>query len=444
MESRLRERASTKTLRERFADIRQTSCTLAEPLSAEDQTVQSMEDASPTKWHLAHASWFFETFVLRPHLPHYPIFDVAYETLFNSYYNAVGNPFPRPHRGLLSRPGVEEVMSYRRHVDEAMQRLLTEAEAHPAADGSRPILELTELGLHHEQQHQELLLTDIKHALFQNPLYPAYKAHPTGPTAPTSGVELRKPPPLEYAGFNGGIVEIGHPGDTEFCYDNETPRHRALLEDFELARRPLCNADVLTFIEAGGYEDPLLWLSDGWAWKTRQQVRHPLYFVPREDGAYQEFTLRGLEPLEPARIACHLTYFEADAMARFFGARLPTEQEWERASEMQSLEGEFSDTNVLHPRLVPTETGNDGNDGNDGLFAMFGSVWEWTRSPYVPYPGYAPAKGAVGEYNGKFMHNQMVLRGGSCVTPPGHVRRTYRNFFPGSAQWQFTGVRLAR
>lgn len=454
MESQNYERSIGSGLQDRFAQVRQTSCLLAQPLSPEDQSVQSMDDASPTKWHLAHTSWFFETFILRPRLAGYPVFDPAYESLFNSYYNSVGSPFPRPRRGMISRPGVEEVMTYRAHVDRHMARLLADLESAARPEDQAPVFELTELGLQHEQQHQELLLTDIKHALFQNPLYPSYKQERAGPRSgiDATTVEVRGGrratangetsdsalPELRFAGYAGGIVEIGHRPLDGFCYDNETPRHRVLLQDFELAQRPLCNAEVIAFIEAGGYENPLLWLSDGWAFRTQHELRHPLYFVPDGEGGYQEFTLGGLEPLHPAGTTCHLTYFEADAMARFFGARLPTEQEWERASCGQELTGQFLDVDQLHPLGVP-----NGHHEKD-LWGLFGGVWEWTQSSYAPYPGYQPPAGAVGEYNGKFMHNQMVLRGGSCVTPNGHLRRTYRNFFPSHAQWQFTGVRLAR
>jgi ergothioneine biosynthesis protein EgtB len=379
-------------LAQQFPRVREASATLAAGLSAEDCALQSMPDASPVKWHLAHTTWFFETFVLGRFDPAYRVFHPAYRVLFNSYYNGIGEQHPRPQRGLVSRPALEEIQRYRRHADAAMAGLLGDATLSDEALG------LVELGLHHEQQHQELILTDVKHLLSLNPLEPAYAADAPHP-APVSQ-------PLAWRACEGCSVEAGHDG-TGFAFDNEMPRHRQMLVPFELASRPATNGDYLAFIEDGGYRRPELWLSEGWAAVAAQRWDAPLYWRRRE-GAWQEFTLAGLQPLDAARPVTHLSHFEADAFARWAGARLPTEFEWEHAAE--------------NP----------------------GEVWEWTSSSYAPYPGYRPAAGAVGEYNGKFMSNQYVLRGGSCATPSGHVRRTYRNFFPSGARWQFTGVRLAR
>ena len=394
---------------------------LASPLSPEDQTVQSMPDASPTKWHLAHTTWFFETFLLRAHSTGYRVFHPAYEHLFNSYYNSIGDQFPRPQRGLISRPTSAEVLDYRHAIDAKMAQLLS------AADES--ILRLCELGLHHEQQHQELLLTDIKHVLSHNPLGPSY-----APQQKLEGQEATREMP--FVAFDGGIHTIGH-GGGDFHFDNESPQHQVLIGDFEISARPLNNGDVLAFMEAGGYEDPLLWLSDGWDFVRRGQLSHPFYFRESEDGGYEQFSMDGWQPVEPAETAAHLSYFEADALARFFGARLPTEQEWELVARREQPREPGFDMARLRPGVATMR-------GEEKMMQMFGGVWEWTQSPYVPYPGFMPAAGAVGEYNGKFMHNQIVLRGGSCFTPSGHIRESYRNFFPGSAQWQMTGARLAR
>jgi ergothioneine biosynthesis protein EgtB len=376
----------------RYPLIRRASEALAAGLGAEDCALQSMPDASPVKWHLAHTTWFFETFVLGRFAAGHRAFHPLYRFLFNSYYNAVGEQFSRPQRGMLSRPSLEEVRAYRAHVDAAIAALLAGATLSDEALG------LVELGLHHEQQHQELILTDVKHLLSLNPLEPAYGGrgpHPAGDGAP-----------LAWRACDGGEAEIGHDA-TDFCFDNEMPRHRVLLAPFELASRPASNAEFLAFVEDGGYRRPELWLSEGWSMVSAQGWQAPLYWRRRE-GGWHEFTLRGAVPLDARAPATHLSHFEADAYARWAGARLPTEFEWESA----------------------------------GVDA--GEVWEWTSSSYGPYPGYRPATGAVGEYNGKFMSNQYVLRGGSCATPAGHARRTYRNFFPSGARWQFTGVRLAR
>jgi len=324
---------------------------------------------------------------------------------------------------MISRPRVDEVLRYRRHVDDAMCELLKTPERYDA--------HLVELGLHHEQQHQELLLTDIKHVLSQNPLNPIYLPLPT-----VTGLRSQETSAIEYVTIKGGRVAVGHQGE-DFHFDNETPRHEVLLNDFQLAERPLNNQDVIDFIQAGGYHDPLLWLSDGWSFRESQRLQHPMYWQQGENGEYSHFTLHGRIPVVPAETACHLTYFECDAIARFFDARLPTEQEWEHAASLQSHEAPQFQKRAIRPG-VP-EIARTGE-----LRQMLGGVWEWTQSPYVPYPGYEAPAGAVGEYNGKFMHNQYVLRGGSAATSDGHTRRTYRNFFPSHAQWQFTGARLAK
>lgn len=395
-------------------EVRKQSTQLAAPLSAEDQLVQSMPDVSPTKWHLAHTTWFFETFVLRPFLPEYRVFSPEFELLFNSYYNSIGQQHPRPRRGMLSRPSLSEVLHYRELVDRELQRLGVEGLDEEFSE----VATLLELGAHHEQQHQELMLTDIKHVLFQNPSFPDYCALPD---APFRMAPARASGSAQWLHYDGGVVPIGASG-AGFHFDNEAPRHDALIRDFRLRDQPLLVADVLSFMEAGGYRDPLLWLSEGWSWVQKEQVEHPLYFVPRGEG-WSAFTHHGLQPLDPRQVACHLTFFEADAMARFFEARLPTEFEWEHAARSASGR-ERSETS--------------------SIALMESGVWEWTSSSYLPYPGFRTAAGSVGEYNGKFMHNQMVLKGRSWATPRGHERISYRNFFPSSAAWQLTGVRLAK
>jgi ergothioneine biosynthesis protein EgtB len=407
-----------------YAEIRSFTVALAAGLSPEDQTIQSMPDVSPTKWHLAHTSWFFETFLLVPYLPGYRLFDERFGYLFNSYYEAVGARHPRLERGLLSRPGVRDIMAYREHVDEAMARLIEIIDQ----DRSGPSRSLLLLGLHHEQQHQELLLMDIKHVFSVNPLLPAYR-----PAVPS---ERRPAPALRWIGFEGGLVEIGHSGETPNCgfaFDNEGPRHRVWLEPFRLASRLVTCGEYLDFMEAGGYRRPEFWLSDGWALARAQNWQAPLYWSGDETG-WSVFTLSGLRRLDPAEPVSHVSFYEADALARWSGKRLPTEAEWEIAAAGMKPHGNFADRGLFHP--VSAEEGG-------GLQQIFGDLWEWTGSPYIPYPRYRPAEGAVGEYNGKFMCNQMVLRGGCAVTPPGHIRGTYRNFFPPSARWVFSGIRLA-
>jgi ergothioneine biosynthesis protein EgtB len=406
------------TITDRFFATRSLTESLASPLSPEDQTVQSMPDVSPTKWHRAHTSWFFETFLLSPGLKGYRVFHPDYGYLFNSYYEGVGARHPRNDRGLLSRPGVDEITAYRAHVDEAMAVLLESPTC-----GS--LVGLVELGIQHEQQHQELLLMDIKHVLSRNPLLPAYDA-----------VRLPKPsaaPDPTWTVHPEGTYEIGY-ADQGFCFDNELPRHRTYLAEFAIADRAVTCGEWQAFIDDGGYHRPELWLSDGWAAVQAEQWESPLYWRQGDNG-WEEFTLGGPSPVNPAQPVCHLSYYEADAFAHWAGARLPTEAEWEVAAAGLPAEGHFLDQTKLHPTPVtgPLTTPN-----------LFGNVWQWTSSAYSPYPGFAPASGAVGEYNGKFMVNQYVLRGGSCVTPPDHIRASYRNFFPPSARWAFTGLRLAR
>jgi ergothioneine biosynthesis protein EgtB len=404
----------------RYSRIRETSLAICKPLEVEDYVVQSMPDASPAKWHLAHTSWFFEQFLLRPMLPNYVPFRAGFEFLFNSYYQAVGPMHQRPERGLLTRPTVEEVVAYRRHVDESMLKLL---DLRGEDDGQ--LNPLVKLGLNHEQQHQELMLTDLKHLFSRNPLLPAYMTKP----APAS--EVRTSAPLQFQEFEGGVREIGATGK-HFCFDNETPRHRTLVEPYALGDRLVTNGEYLEFVRDGGYRRAEFWLSDGWSTVNQENWTRPFYWTPSLDA---EFTLRGLQPLDEHTPVSHLSYYEADAFARWAKARLPTEAEWELAAESLPVRGNLLRTDSLRPLPAGDQP---------GMKQMFGDVWEWTASPYVAYPGYRPVAGALGEYNGKFMCNQLVLRGGSCVTPADHVRATYRNFFYPQARWQFMGVRLAR
>ncbi|HET8882337.1 MAG TPA: ergothioneine biosynthesis protein EgtB [Solimonas sp.] len=410
---------TTDDLASQYRAVRQASVALIEPLSDADATVQSMPDASPAKWHLAHTTWFFETMVLVPHRRAYRVFDERYDYLFNSYYEAVGARQPRPRRGMLTRPTLDTVQAYRAHVDAAIDALLRE-------NADARVCELIELGCHHEQQHQELLLTDILHLFAQNPLRPAYKS-PEPLAMPAAA-----PAPLEFLRFDGGLVEIGDDG-RGFAFDCERPRHRVLLEPFALASRLVTNREWIAFIDDGGYRDPLLWLSDGWTEVQTQQWTMPLYWQRRDD-RYWTMTLRGEQPLDPDTPVAHVSAYEADAYARWAGRRLPSEAEWEHAASGLPVRGNFADSGRLRPK--PATPGG-------GLQQMFGDVWQWTRSSFTPYPRFKPAAGAVGEYNGKFMSGQLVLRGGSCATPAGHVRASYRNFFPPGARWQFSGLRLA-
>jgi ergothioneine biosynthesis protein EgtB len=409
-------------LARRYRSIRAMTTRLAEPLSAEDCQVQPMPDASPTKWHLAHTTWFFETFLLAPHVPGYRAFHPSFSYLFNSYYNAVGPRVARPERGLMTRPSLDEVFDYRAAVDVAVERFLS------SACGALPaeIASVIELGLNHEQQHQELILTDIKYTLARNPLRPAYRPDAAQP----GDVE---PVPSVWQPYAGGLDNIGFEGN-DFCFDNEAPRHKVYLEGFELASRPVTNGEFLAFIDDGGYRRPELWLSDGWSCVSARGWEAPLYWE-KVDGGWHSMTLGGFRTICTAEPVCHVSYFEADAFARWAGARLPTEAEWEIAARDEEPRGNFLEDETFHPRSAA---------GGTRLAQCFGDVWEWTQSPYTPYPGMRPAAGALGEYNAKFMCNQLVLRGGSCATPGSHIRPTYRNFFPPEARWQFTGIRLAR
>lgn len=416
---------SRKRLSERFTRVRAFSERICEPLQIEDYGLQTVVEASPPKWHLAHVSWFYETFLLRPFLSGYAVFHPRFEYLFNSYYEQTGSGFwPRPERGLLSRPTVAEVYDYRRHVDAAMRRLI---ESCGAADWQQVERRL-QIGLNHEQQHQELLLTDIKRHFAHNPLRPAYDAGlPQSP--------VREPVPLGWQSFEGGLTPLGLGAEEEdgFGYDNERPRHRVFLEPFALAERPVTNGEYLAFVQDGGYENPAFWLSDGWAEVKARGWRCPLYWEQVE-GEWRIMTLSGMRPLNPAEPVCHVSYYEAEAYAAWAGKRLPTEAEWEHAAAGVALDGNFVDDGWLHPRPAA---------GGGGLEQLFGDVWEWTGSAYLPYPGYRAPAGALGEYNGKFMCNQMVLRGGSCVTSRDHIRPTYRNFFYPVERWQLKGFRLA-
>ena len=413
-----------KKLSRRLSEVRSATESLVETLAPEDQNLQSMPEVSPAKWHRAHTTWFFETFVLEPHARAYECFNPAFAELFNSYYNAVGRQHPRPRRALLSRPDVNEIGQYRRHADRALEKLLSGC----SKDVFDRIAPLVELGINHEQQHQELMLTDLKHAFSFNPLSPRM-----GRGREVSGAALA---PMEFVGFDGGMVQLGA-GDAGFCFDNETPRHKVWLPNaFELADRPVNCGDFLEFIEDGGYREPLLWLSDGWAWIQENNIDSPLYWSHTDTG-WQILTLDGPRAIDPAETVCHLSFYEAQAFAEWSGARLPGEAEWESIAARQTGGGHFADSGRFHPS-APEE-----NESNVPM-ALFGDVWEWTQSAYAPYPGFKPAAGAIGEYNGKFMANQMVLRGGSCATPPGHVRASYRNFFYPPDRWQFSGVRLAR
>ena len=418
----------SRRLIEQFRQVRDFSTRLCRTLEPEDYVVQSMPDVSPTKWHLAHTSWFFETFVLKVWMQRYRSEVPKYAYLFNSYYNAAGDMHRRDLRGLISRPTVAETHRFRKSIDQCVIQLIEDAD-----DALLKELEpVVTLGVHHEQQHQELLLTDIKHVFAQNPLYPVFQLN-------TAAAETGGTQPQRFVEFDEAIVMIGHTG-AGFSYDNEGPRHRALVPAFSLSNRSITNGEYLAFMEAGGYTRPEFWLSLGWTTVSEPALggwKAPLYWVER-DGAWWNFTLSGFRPVDESEPVTHVSYFEADAYANWDGARLPTEFEWEHAASGVSIEGNFVDAQYFHP--APAGLAN----GEDALLQMFGDVWEWTRSAYLPYPGYRAVPGALGEYNGKFMCNQMVLRGGSCATSRSHIRPTYRNFFPPEKRWQFTGIRLAR
>lgn len=417
------ERSDRELWLERYRSVRAQTIKLAEPLSVEDQVVQTIWFISPTKWHLAHTSWFFETFILRPHLPGYVPLSEEFNYLFNSYYNSVGEQFPQARRGMIARPGVAQVHAYRAHVDAAMSECLPGL----SARDWEIVRGLLDVGLHHEQQHQELLVTDIKHVFAQNPLHPVYIDR--APTTP------RPPEELRWRSFDEGVYEVGH-HTTDFCFDNELPRHKTYIHGFELAHRPSTNAEFIAFMEDGGYSDPRHWLSDGWATVKQQEWEAPMYWE-RVDGRWHTMTLSGLLPVDPNEPVCHISYYEADAFATWAGARLPREHEWELAAVSSTqTSGDFLESARYHPS--PSEA------ATTDFRALLGGVWEWTASPYTAYPGYRQAEGALGEYNGKFMCNTIVLRGGSCATPESHIRETYRNFFSPQTRWQFSGVRLAK
>jgi ergothioneine biosynthesis protein EgtB len=412
----------------RFHQIRDFTNMLCAGLEPEDHVVQSMPDVSPTKWHLAHTTWFFETFILKKFSPRYRAEIPEYAYLFNSYYNAAGDMHRRDLRGLISRPTVRDAQRYRASIDSHIDNLLSGADE-KLLDEIEPILVL---GTHHEQQHQELLVTDIKHVFAQNPLYPVFRRK----DAAVGRVNDSAIPPYQFIDFEETIIAIGNDG-RGFAYDNEGPRHRALVPLFSLATRPVTSGEYMAFIQDSGYARPEFWLSLGWMTVNEQRWQAPLYWT-KHDGAWWNFTLSGFRPVDEAEPVTHVSYFEADAYANWAGARLPTEFEWERAALDYLIEGNFVENENFHPCAL-TASGEDRH-----LHQMFGDVWEWTRSAYSPYPGYRAAPGALGEYNGKFMCNQYVLRGGSCATSRSHIRRTYRNFFQPEKRWQFTGIRLAR
>ena len=412
----------SERLIEQYQRVRETSVGLCEPLAVDDYGTQPMPDASPPKWHLAHVTWFFETFLLSPSLPGYSVFNAQFEVLFNSYYNGVGEQFPRDRRGHLSRPTVAEVLAYREHVDAGMASFL-------AMDQDEATLFRVVLGLHHEQQHQELILTDLKYNLGNNPLHPRYVE---SSARESGGLDA---PALRFIPFAGGVNEVGWDG-RGFCFDNETPRHAELLVDYSIANRPVTNGEYTQFIDDGGYDEPDLWLSDGWRWNRESGVRAPLYWRD-EEGEAREYHLGGIGPRCASQPVCHVSFYEAWAYARWSGARLPTEAEWEHASMSSETAGNYAGSAAFQP--LPAE-----QDGRGHLLQMFGDVWEWTASSYGPYPGFREFGGALGEYNGKFMANQLVLRGGSCATPDGHMRHSYRNFFYPADRWQFSGIRLAK
>jgi ergothioneine biosynthesis protein EgtB len=407
-------------LAEEFCRVRSQSLALCAPLTPEDMMVQSCAEASPAKWHLAHTTWFFETFILREFRPAYRPFHPDFLWLFNSYYNAVSAQPEKKLRAVFSRPTAEEILAYRHHVDAAMEDFA--AGSVPEAARERIVL-----GLNHEQQHQELLITDIKNAFWSNPLHPVY--------APRSRDQAREASPVQWVDFAGGVTEIGYKGK-EFCFDNETPRHKVYLEPFRLASRPVTCAEYLQFMEDGGYSRSELWLSEGWSTVQAERWQAPLYWRPRDNGIWEVFTMHGLVELDEllATPVCHISYFEADAYARWAGKSLPTEAEWEVAAAAVPVSGNLLEGEKFHPQAASVAS---------QMEQLYGDVWEWTVSAYLPYPGFNPLPGALGEYNGKFMCNQMVLRGGSVATPASHIRATYRNFFAPATRWQFSGVRLA-
>ncbi|MEO7716203.1 MAG: ergothioneine biosynthesis protein EgtB [Capsulimonas sp.] len=406
-----------------YETVRAFTEKICAPLVTEDYAIQSMPDCSPAKWHLAHTSWFFETFVLKAVDPSYQSPHAQYDFLFNSYYNSVGDRHCRAKRGLISRPTVDETYTYRAHVDEAMRAFFTAG----APDTITSMESVIEIGLHHEQQHQELMVTDLKHMFSENPLLPVYRSARPVAAAPT--------PELTWVSFDGGLDWIGHEGEG-FSYDNEGPRHQTFLQPFQLASRLTTAGEYLAFIEDGGYHRPEFWLAEGWSIVQARGWEAPLYWERQGDGSWTQMTLSGPRPVDPSEPVCHVSFFEAEAYAAWAGARLATEAEWEVAARGVAVEGNFVEGERFHPAPLTGDA--------PGLRQMFGDVWEWTQSPYTPYPGYRAAPGALGEYNGKFMSSQYVLRGGSCATSQTHIRSTYRNFFSPDARWQFMGIRLAK
>lgn len=411
-------------LKEHYLAVREFTESLTKPLKTEDFVIQAMENASPAKWHLAHTTWFFEVFVLKQALKNFESMHPQYDYIFNSYYVQTSDPHCRDKRGNLSRPTVKQVFDYRSYVDEHMLELIDQI-PETEFDEWAPVIEV---GIHHEQQHQELLLTDLKYMFAQNPLYPIYKE--------TNRPTIARIPEMDWISFDEGIYKVGHQGG-EFGYDNEFPEHKTYIHDFAISDRLVTNAEYLEFMESGGYKDPKWWLDEGFATVENEEWDRPLYWVQR-DNEWFHFTMSGLEKLDPNEPVTHVSYFEADAYARWKGYRLPTEQEWECASMNEELKGNFVESEHYHPASL-----DEANSG-DKLHQMFGDVWQWTQSSYAPYPGYKPFPGALGEYNGKFMVNQYVLRGGSCATSGSHIRKSYRNFFHTGSRWQFSGIRLAK
>jgi ergothioneine biosynthesis protein EgtB len=428
-----------------YKRIRQQSLTLCNELETEDLELQADAFVSPMKWHLAHTSWFFETFILK-NTPDYQVFHPQFEYLFNSYYNAVGEQYPRDKRGLMSRPTVQEVKAYRHYVDQRLHRLLSETDALTKEQS-----DLIILGLNHEQQHQELMLTDLKYNFSFNPLYPIYAKAKFPPQQAPDNNQDTDVEPIRFINFDGGIYNIGHKG-SGFSFDNEKPRHQTLLQNFRIANRLITNEEYCRFIDSGGYQDPQFWLADGWAWLQDNNITGPLYWqlesesIKREEQQSPqryEFRLTGYGQLHPQQPVTHVSFYEADAYARWAGKRLPSEYEWEVASKQREISGAFVESESFHPLQLAANKKICDDSTTDDIKQLFGECWQWTKSAYAPYPGFKTPAGTVGEYNGKFMCNQMVLRGGSCVTPKDHLRTTYRNFFYPQDRWQFTGIRLA-
>ena len=423
---------------ERFVACRNTTEQIISPLTPEDCCIQSMPDASPAKWHLAHTTWYFETFILEPFIKHYKSFNNQFKYLFNSYYNSVGAQYARPQRGCLSRPSLEDVLKYRQHVTQSIIDFLATQAAQIPIEAIERII----IGINHEQQHQELLLTDIKHHFSVNPLNPTYKENPTQKI-------ITEQLPIAFIAFDSAPIEQGAnlpatPSIENFVFDNETPKHTHLLPSFSLANRLVTNKEYLSFMQDGGYDNPAYWLSDGWIWRQKQAITAPLYWKQQNE-AWYHYTLSGFIPIEMHTPVCHVSFYEAYAFANWFGARLPTEYEWEHAAKLHSQKLNFSHANLLENNLLqPEAAANRKNTNENTIQQLIGDTWEWTTSPYQAYPNYTPYKQELAEYNAKFMCNQIILRGGSCYTPTTHIRPTYRNFFYPKDRWQMTGIRLAQ